>query len=379
MKTYLKFCFYLFFSNEIMNPICVSIKYAKLKKKISTFVKNSLPFIDNKIVYFMDRCFPRWTFNCIKKGKNPFIDVITHEDFVIQSDMEYFFAKHKYLNFDYHQLDWSWLDEEFAQLHKQDNDNLRRSPACELLRSSPVSSLEFQIIGQECIIVYVNPQGFLKRYMITVDQLKRLKSLYLGERELFNHRVAVLVSRYYACGGLRNHFSVPPEIIDYANVHTELFGSPFNTHLDQFCSPFDDMEVYFGSLGNFFDFDLTTGTYIMNPPYDEELIQTAVEKIMLSLATEQEITVICVIPMWDIESQEMYKGSAHSERDFGCIREMINSKYCQSNVVLSFDKHKFYDYYERKYSYIADVHLLVMTNTRYHLTSEDIAKKWSYI
>tara|TARA_R110001599_G_scaffold2762_4_gene15064 strand:- start:15354 stop:16598 length:1245 start_codon:yes stop_codon:yes gene_type:complete len=409
--------------NQI-DPILISLRFSKIKKKIVKFVEKSVDVIDKKISHFMNRCFPRWIFNAIKNGKNPFIEIITYEDFVIYNDLDYFFERHKYLNFDHTTLNWDWLNEEFRLVHCFSPEELRKSPVQEFLKVNPIlsndnhlkinsnpmtenqikpshlfssskysnnysvreilrknssSSIDIQIVGHEYLITYNSITSEHKKYMINVKQYRHLLNSYVGERNLFHNRITIMISRYYACGGLRNHFSVPPEVIDYTGAQTELFGSPFNTHLDQFCSPFHDVEFYFGSMGSFFDFEMKTGTYILNPPYDEELIEDAMVKVISALETNQEITVICVIPMWDIESQEIYKGGAHSERDFECIKRMTNSSFCQSNTILSYTTHKFYDYYETKNIYISDVHLIIMTNTRYHLSATEISNRWKLV
>jgi hypothetical protein len=49
-------------------------------------------------------------------------------------------------------------------------------------------------------------------------------------------------------------------------VSVECFASPLNCHLPAFCSAFPDTDAAFGSLGSFFDFFPTEGSFQVNPP-----------------------------------------------------------------------------------------------------------------
>ena len=52
----------------------------------------------------------------------------------------------------------------------------------------------------------------------------------------------------------------------------ECFASPFNCNMDRYCSKFEDVDSYFGSLGSFFDFKPEAGCYEANPPFSETLV-----------------------------------------------------------------------------------------------------------
>lgn len=350
---------------KFIKEIYTSIQFGRLKKSIGKFIQESMDTIDTKISVYINRSFPRWTFNCIKNGKNPFVDTIKASDFVIESDLEYFFSENPHLNFDYKQLNWSWLDEKFMQIHKSipDQDALIR----------------YEMVSEGCLVIFTS-ENLVKKCIIKTPQYEMLKRSYIGFPEYFNACIGILIFRYHACGGFRNHCSVPPKIIEYSGAQTEMFGSPFNTHLKQYCSPFFDIEKYFGSLGSFFSFNICSGTYIVNPPYDEELIKASIVKILHALETNNQLTFIFVIPLWDIESREIYKSfMKQPNRDFDSLSVLKNSRYFQSHEILGYTTHKFYDYYEGKHSFITDVHLLVLTNTRYHLNAKIISEAWKLI
>lgn len=62
-------------------------------------------------------------------------------------------------------------------------------------------------------------------------------------------------------------------------VTFECFASPLNCYFRQFCSAFGDTDSYFGSRGSFLDFRPLSGSFQVNPPYCEELIDAAVQHI----------------------------------------------------------------------------------------------------
>jgi len=56
---------------------------------------------------------------------------------------------------------------------------------------------------------------------------------------------------------------------DRLQVTMECFASPFNCHFGAFCSAFGDTDCWFGSVGSFFDFHPTQGSFEWNPPFLE--------------------------------------------------------------------------------------------------------------
>jgi hypothetical protein len=51
----------------------------------------------------------------------------------------------------------------------------------------------------------------------------------------------------------------------------ELFSSVLNTNLNYFCSVFYDIEWVFGSLNNYFDTNIISGYYEINPPFNKKI------------------------------------------------------------------------------------------------------------
>ena len=123
---------------------------------------------------------------------------------------------------------------------------------------------------------------------------------FLGEPTSTWDLVFCLLCRYDAmCGpgpkeGGGFHSAVPYSVFDaiseVAGVGVESFASPLLTRGGKwkYCSCFGDLDVYFGSLGSFFDTAIVPetigGTFEANPPFTEAVVDPFVEKVLGSLA-----------------------------------------------------------------------------------------------
>lgn len=81
-------------------------------------------------------------------------------------------------------------------------------------------------------------------------------------------------------------------------VEKECFSSPFNAILQKYCSFFPDIDIFFGSTGNFFNFNFQNGVYEVNPPFDIFLINKLIVYILYNLKKEEyELTFFLIIPL----------------------------------------------------------------------------------
>jgi phosphorylated CTD-interacting factor 1 len=55
-------------------------------------------------------------------------------------------------------------------------------------------------------------------------------------------------------------------------VEAECFASPLNCRWRRYCSAHPDTDAPFGSLGSFFGFKPTEGSFECNPPFEEALV-----------------------------------------------------------------------------------------------------------
>lgn len=316
-----------------------------------------------KVRIFFDRAFTRWMFNIVKAGKNPFTDDLTVNDLIMQPDVRYFFQTNP--NIPMSDIDWSDVERKLESISA-----LRRM----------MYEVPLEVSREELRVEFSNDEVIYTRggyeYIMKRSQWELAKRKYNGPREDFNELVCLMLARYIACGTTRNHCSAPPEVIEFSRARCELFGSPINTVLSEYCSAFSDIERFFGSMGSFFDFEFSSGVYFMNPPYDESLILDATKRVFEAMDSGIEFTVIAVLPVWDVESQERHRGRIHVEKQFEAFELINNSEYMQSHYVMNYRDFYFYNYYTDSFTPVADTHLIVISNTDYHFTASEIAMVW---
>ncbi|KAG4108783.1 hypothetical protein H8356DRAFT_1618025 [Neocallimastix lanati (nom. inval.)] len=134
--------------------------------------------------------------------------------------------------------------------------------------------------------------------------LKKLHDSYKGEPSKFPHAAWALTHLYemfLRVTGDGMQLSVPnKKYLKWAqkqNISLECFASPFNHNLPRFCSALPIVDAPFGSLGSFFDIDLKENA-ICNPPYTEEVLSAAFDRIEHAL-NNHPLLIIFVTPCWD--------------------------------------------------------------------------------
>jgi hypothetical protein len=131
--------------------------------------------------------------------------------------------------------------------------------------------------------------------------------------DVLDNYIFCLVFRYSHMDSGNQQLSINANIKDMfkkCGVNFELFGSAINTLSLNYCSLFYDIEKYFGSNGNFFDFDIKQGIYWCNPPYDDTIMTNAATKIVNILENttiSNPVAFIMTIPIWDIYTQQKLK------------------------------------------------------------------------
>jgi len=92
---------------------------------------------------------------------------------------------------------------------------------------------------------------------------------------------------------------------DKLKIDVELFSSLINTTLKYFCSLFHDLEKYFGSVGNFFNFEPVKGFYEIGAPYEETIIIKTLDRIMHFLKNYPNFSALIFTPVWRIKDREL--------------------------------------------------------------------------
>ena len=123
------------------------------------------------------------------------------------------------------------------------------------------------------------------------------------ENEEFHTRLFCLLARYQALGGhgyqaaLSEHgFRVLQKRME---TQFECFASPLNCHFGRYCSAFPDTDCVFGSLGSFFSFRPTSGSYEANPPFVPEFMSAMTEHMEALLKKAKgPLSFTVIIPAW---------------------------------------------------------------------------------
>ena len=103
--------------------------------------------------------------------------------------------------------------------------------------------------------------------------------------------IYIVYMRYYIISSGNNQSSILPSLKkilkDNLGIKIELFSSVLNSSMTNFGSLFYDIEWVFGSLGNYFNMNIISGYYEMNPPYDNCLINNMFNKILNDITNAQ--------------------------------------------------------------------------------------------
>lgn len=96
----------------------------------------------------------------------------------------------------------------------------------------------------------------------------------------------------------RMQAAVHAPVLDTLHTHfdtcMECFASPLNCRWPRFCSLFADTDAPFGSLGSFFKFRPSGGSFQANPPFDKACVsQMAAHIFKLLLQTDVRPQVSC--------------------------------------------------------------------------------------
>ncbi|EGD75107.1 hypothetical protein PTSG_06762 [Salpingoeca rosetta] len=112
-------------------------------------------------------------------------------------------------------------------------------------------------------------------------------------------------------------------------VSQEQFASPFNCHFRKFCSAFPDIDVWFGSVGSFFDFSPVEGSFETGPPYTEEVMDMMADRLehLLDNSTGP-LSFIVFVPQWR-------SPACHA------LVSMDNSRYLRAHFVAPGHQHTY--------------------------------------
>lgn len=246
--------------------------------------------------------------------------------------------------------------------------------------------LKFKAIDIKSRIIFIKNSKFIKLFpnkifnkdyevVIFYDKYIELKNKFISKNKglYFNSIIYSILLRYFTLGSNNNQLAVSPKkMVDYTNKYSlsfETFASAINHQTEYFCSVYPDIEKYFGSLGNFFNAKMIRGCYNFNPPFQEDIINDGIKKILLHLDEGVDnLTFIITIPVWDIEGKKQF-GIVDGYSDLPIISKIKQSKYLVSIEAISKEE---FDYHDHIFNLVKNV---TIQNTYQIILSNHLIKK----
>lgn len=162
--------------------------------------------------------------------------------------------------------------------------------------------------------------------------------------------ITCLLLRYNSLGSDGNQMGIPIQVKDKfkkCGIEFEGFASALNHHYKYFCSMFYDIEQYFGSLGPFQNIEYIRGIYLLNPPYEKNLLDTMVKVIIDNLKkSDKKLCFIFGTPTWANYKEITFHNKA------------LNSEFYKKHYT-------FGDYEVPWYNFFNDTYTKIPSSTRY--------------
>lgn len=217
---------------------------------------------------------------------------------------------------------------------------------------------------------------------------------FTGDLKKIDNYIWTIIYRYQLLGSNNNQLGVLPKVLykmknDF-NLNFECFASAINSTFDSYCSIYYDVEKYFGSCGSFFNITPISGTYSFNPPYQTEIMDKGISKILINLynaeINNKDLTFIITIPIWDniginimkeIYSEKIKKPSIEYD-DFVSLNDIFNSKYFKAKLMISKDKFTYLEHNFHLYKNITIQHTYILVLSTVNYNFQDILNTYSF-
>ena len=313
-----------------------------------------------KLKRYLTKAFTRWMFNAPKNGILPTESIVNLEEIT-------FANIHNKYNLDIKKCREIW-DNAFNKLQQ-----------CFKHGSTHYTTYNHKLITQQQKnrLVYLHKLAESHSESKHTQEHNKEPIRIKVDASNLNSEIAEIVNLYYLIGMDNQHLSVPPIF-----KGVEMFGTPLNTHNDDFCSPFE-IDKKFNSLGSFWNYQFhKDGIYLCNPPYDDILMKNVALKIEQDLLnTTHKVAVLIVLPVWDKATQKKLNipEIPEYETDFEAYHLLLASKFIKSAKVLDQHMYKYYSYYEHRKFPACFTHFIYLSNG-FELDFEEYVlnwKKWS--
>ena len=220
---------------------------------------------------------------------------------------------------------------ELLQKYKKSKYYLEKKEDYNIIKSKVICNKNNKYLYKFTIklpfILNINLYTIINNILISVDVYNNLKNKIIdnkyfkekiknnttdNEKEL-DKIIWILLLRYNILNSENHQLSLTENIFtnlkDKHGFNCELFSSSFNSNLDYYCSIFSDIEKYVGSYGSFYNFEMIEGCYTFNPPFENKIMEKAVDNIFRDLTiaklNNRKLLILLTIPIWDLNTLKM--------------------------------------------------------------------------
>jgi hypothetical protein len=202
-----------------------------------------------------------------------------------------------------------------------------------------------------------------EKFKIPMVVYNKLKKRYLEYKSKNKHDyqldelITCLMMRYNSLSSIGNQMGIPINVknkFKKCDIDFEGFASSFNHYCKYYCSMFYDIEKYFGSLGPYQNITYIKGIYMLNPPYEKNLLNNMVLNIIKSLnKSNKKLCFMFGTPTWEKYENITFHDNASA------------SKYFKLKFI-------FKNYQVLWYDFLNEYYTKIPSSTRYILANYDI-------
>ena len=156
-------------------------------------------------------------------------------------------------------------------------------------------------------------------------------------------------------------------LADKYNVNTEGFGGFFNHTLKYYYGLFYGLEKYFGCLGNFFNSELKDNFYVINPPFNVNIINLTIKHIMNNLK-KFKTNIIIFLPTWDLSNRKILNKQCKKQLSLDYTDKvdeilLLRYKYTKKYYIYCKENIQYYDFITNQNHNYTPSSIIYLSNT----------------
>ena len=257
------------------------------------------------------------------------------------------------------------------------NYNIKKSVITKNRNNNKIIFIKFNLcFNFNFYLNNIRIKNILNNLLIPLETYNKMKNKYIGDKKYIDEYFFVILFRYQLLGSNNHQLSILPKIFNKLNedfnFEIECFASSINSSSNIYCSIYSDVEKYFGSIGSFFQIDIIKGFFILNPPYQEDIIEKSIEKVLYFMKkTSEKLAFFITIPIWDLKGKKYMKDNLTENNnnfieygDFDIMDKIRNSTYFYGLKMISKNDFSYLDhnYLLYKNKTIQNTYVIILAN-----------------